>query len=173
MDNRSLEASRARRRSPESKRTPLFTRIHKLIEDSEDGTIDHSARPVNGAGGPGHKLNPKTNAGAINANLRALDRSGKPCRKWARKTFAVKSFTGIMWDIPSWKGGEKAVLMNGDDSSEAKDVSQISSSEMKPNNDSDVAMSNTGDAAPEPMAMSTPAASSPPPLQHEVASVAA
>jgi hypothetical protein len=79
-----------------------------------------------------------------------------------------------MWDIPSWKGGEKAVLINGDDSSEAKDVSQISSSEIKPNNDSDVAMSNTGDAVvPEAMAMSTPAASSPPPLPHEPTTVAA
>ncbi|EFQ29189.1 hypothetical protein CGRA01v4_11624 [Colletotrichum graminicola] len=64
----------------------------------EDGTIDPNAR-----GGPGgHKLGPKANQGAINAGLRALDRSGKPCRKWAKGGFTLKSFTGIVWEVPRW-----------------------------------------------------------------------
>ncbi|PNS17377.1 hypothetical protein CAC42_7060 [Sphaceloma murrayae] len=71
-----------------------------------DGTIDRSndsTKPA--ATGPtpaAHKLNPKANTGAINANLRALDRTGKPTRKWERRGFALKSFTGVNWDIGSW-----------------------------------------------------------------------
>ena len=55
------------------------------------------------AGVPTHKLGPKANQGAINAGLRALDRTGKPCRKWEKTGFRVKSFTGRMWEIPSWR----------------------------------------------------------------------
>lgn len=128
------------------------------MHHSEDGTIDHSAKP-SAPTAPGHKLGPKANQGAINAGLRALDRSGKPCRKWTRKAFQLKSFTGVVWEVPSWKGGQM-VLINGDDSSDTKEISQQSSSEMKPNG-SDVAMSNADDN-PDAMAMSTPAASSPP-----------
>jgi hypothetical protein len=139
---------------------------------SEDGTIDHTVKTANPTGAA-HKLGPKTNAGAINANLRALDRSGKPCRKWARKPFSVKSFTGVSWELPSWKGGEKPALLGQDDLSETKDISQLSSSEVKPNNDSDVAMSNTGDAPAETNGASLPPASSPPTMSAAPAVVAA
>ncbi len=54
-----------------------------------------------------HKLGPKANQGAINAGLRALDRSGKPCRKWDRGGFKVKSFTGVEWEIPRWTAPPK------------------------------------------------------------------
>ena len=50
-----------------------------------------------------HKLGPKANQGAINAGLRALDRSGKPCRRWEKKTLSLKSFTGVTWATPSWR----------------------------------------------------------------------
>ncbi|KAL0942451.1 DUF1711 domain protein [Colletotrichum truncatum] len=69
----------------------------------EDGTIDPNAR----SGAAGHKLGPKANQGAINAGLRALDRSGKPCRKWARGGFTLKSFTGIVWEVPRWTAPPK------------------------------------------------------------------
>ncbi|KZF24309.1 DUF1711-domain-containing protein [Xylona heveae TC161] len=73
----------------------------------ENGIIDNGDASNKGTPGatPGgiHKLGPKANQGAINAGLRALDRSGKPCRKWARKGFAVKSFTGVVWEISSWR----------------------------------------------------------------------
>ena len=52
---------------------------------------------------PNPKLGPKANQGAINAGLRALDRSGKPCRKWEKKGFQVKSFTGVFWSVSTWK----------------------------------------------------------------------
>ncbi|OLL22026.1 INO80 complex subunit 4, partial [Neolecta irregularis DAH-3] len=50
------------------------------------------------------KLGPKANLGAINAGLRALDRSGKPCRKWHRTSFTVKTITGREWSVPGWSG---------------------------------------------------------------------
>jgi hypothetical protein len=69
----------------------------------EDGTIDHSGSKPGG----GHKLGPKANQGAINAGLRALDRSGKPCRRWAKGGFQLKSFTGVTWEIPRWVAPQK------------------------------------------------------------------
>ncbi|KAI1646240.1 DUF1711-domain-containing protein [Daldinia loculata] len=70
----------------------------------EDGTIDPSGRAN---GGNYHKLGPKANQGAINAGLRALDRSGAPCRKWNRGGFRVKSFTGVIWEVPRWTAPPK------------------------------------------------------------------
>ncbi|KAI1104468.1 DUF1711-domain-containing protein [Jackrogersella minutella] len=70
----------------------------------EDGTIDTTGRAN---GGAYHKLGPKANQGAINAGLRALDRSGTPCRKWDRGGFRVKSFTGVVWEIPRWTAPPK------------------------------------------------------------------
>lgn len=70
----------------------------------EDGTIDPSGRP---GGSAYHKLGPKANQGAINAGLRALDRSGAPCRKWTKGGFKLKSFTGILWEIPRWTAPSK------------------------------------------------------------------
>ncbi|KAL6863899.1 DUF1711 domain-containing protein [Trichoderma novae-zelandiae] len=82
----------------------------------EDGTIDHS-----GASGrpSAHKLGPKANQGAINAGLRALDRSGKPCRKWARGGFKLRSFTGVVWEIPRWTAPPRTVPESGAEDSAA------------------------------------------------------
>ncbi|EXJ87528.1 hypothetical protein A1O3_04488 [Capronia epimyces CBS 606.96] len=132
----------------------------------EDGTIDHTAMKgavTTATALGGHKLGPKANQGAINAGLRALDRSGKPCRKWAKKPFSLKSFTGVVWEVPSWKGNERLALLNGEESSDTKDISQLSSSDIKLN-ESDTAMdSNAGDQT-DAIAMSTPAPSSPAPM---------
>ncbi|KAI1129164.1 INO80 complex, subunit Ies4 [Nemania abortiva] len=70
----------------------------------EDGTIDPNGRP---GGSAYHKLGPKANQGAINAGLRALDRSGAPCRKWTKGGFRLKSFTGVLWEIPRWTAPPK------------------------------------------------------------------
>ncbi|KAI8633853.1 INO80 complex, subunit Ies4 [Xylariaceae sp. FL1651] len=70
----------------------------------EDGTVDPNGRP---GGMSYHKLGPKANQGAINAGLRALDRSGAPCRKWAKGGFRLKSFTGVLWEIPRWTAPPK------------------------------------------------------------------
>ena len=121
----------------------------------EDGTIDHSStKPAtttnNASANP--RLGPKANTGFINANLRALDRTGTPCRKWQRKGFSVKSFTGVSWELPSWKGSANSALINGSDSS-TKDVSM--SSDQKP--------SETDTDDHDKMEI-TYAASSPPPM---------
>jgi len=63
-------------------------------------------------------------------------------------------------------------MTNGEESSDTREISQQSSSDMKPN-ESDVAMdSNAGDQ-PDTMLMSTPAASSPAPMPEQTPSIAA
>jgi len=68
---------------------------------------------------PAHKLGPKANQGAINAGLRALDRTGKPCRKWAKRGFQVRSFTGVGWDVPTWRAPRNAAVFGEDVQSES------------------------------------------------------
>lgn len=69
-----------------------------------DGTPGATTAPA----APAQKLGPKANLGVINEKLRALDRTGTPCRKWQRKGFTVKSFTGVMWDVHStWAAHRK------------------------------------------------------------------
>lgn len=89
----------------------LFARWNKDIMDtdtvpthSEDGTLE----PIRGNT---HRLGPKANQGAINAGLRALDRSGKPCRKWKRGGFRLKTFTGVEWEIPRWTAPPKPIIL--------------------------------------------------------------
>ncbi|KIY02366.1 uncharacterized protein Z520_02504 [Fonsecaea multimorphosa CBS 102226] len=140
----------------------------------DDGTIDHGGMKGSTPVGinAGHKLGPKANQGAINAGLRALDRSGAPCRKWSKKPFTLKSFTGVVWELASWRGQERPQAPNGEESSDNNQVSQQGSSDVKPN-ESDVAMdSNAGDQA-DTMLMSTPAASSPAPMPPPSAAIAA
>lgn len=88
-------------------------REQPLTPPSDDGTADSpSSKPPHPS--TAHKLGPKANQGAINAGLRALDRSGAPCRKWARGGFAIKSFTGTTWEIPRWGAPPKSnVTVNG------------------------------------------------------------
>jgi INO80 complex subunit Ies4 len=129
----------------------------------DDGTTETNGKT--GAGGPtngSHKLGPKANQGAINAGLRALDRSGKPCRKWERKAIQLKSFTGVVWELPSWRAPKPRLL--NEESPESKEVSQLAGSKA---NDSSTAMdsekSNAGENGMRPMMETTPAASSPAP----------
>lgn len=114
----------------------------------EDGTIDHSSSaPRAAAGTAAHKLGPKANQGAINAGLRALDRSGKPCRKWQRGSFKIKSFTGVTWELPRWTAPPRTVVTqnnsgdsaSGDSSKENKDSSQIASEKSNSGPDADMA----------------------------------
>lgn len=64
---------------------------------------------------PIQKLGPKANQGAINAGLRALDRTGKfKCRKWEKKGFKLRSFTGVVWDVSSWKAPSRGSAFSED-----------------------------------------------------------
>jgi len=86
------------------------------------------------------KLGPKANQGAINACLRALDRTGKPTRKWQRTGFKVKSFTGYAWSAGTYAAGKKAnEEFEGDVKSESS-----SSGDLKATQDSSVVASNSG-----------------------------
>ncbi|CRG91544.1 hypothetical protein PISL3812_08594 [Talaromyces islandicus] len=132
----------------------------KKRQKLDDGTLDPKL------GAAAHKLGPKANQGAINAGLRALDRTGAPCRKWERKPLQLKSFTGIVWDLPSWRSpkpppksptetnGEavvNGVVINGDSDSKAHLASSAVPSEK----------SNLGEGELTPLAAS--AAQSPTP----------
>lgn len=139
----------------------------------DDGTADHNGKPNGGGVTTGsHKLGPKANQGAINARLRALDRTKHPCRKWERKPIQLKSFTGVVWELPSWRA-PKSRLPNEEDRHN-KDVSQLSESKA---HDSSTAMesekSNAGENGAVPLKDSTPTASSPVPAPLLPAVVAA
>lgn len=120
--------------------------------------IDNSDSANKGAGAPvsTHKLGPKANQGAINAGLRALDRTGKPCRKWQKTGFRVKSFIGTTWDIPSWKATKKLQVMNGDtenasaptSNSEAKANISSSNIDSEKSHNGDREMQNTASSPP-------------------------
>ncbi|KAH7262043.1 INO80 complex, subunit Ies4 [Fusarium tricinctum] len=104
----------------------------------EDGTIDHSgSKPA-----AGHKLGPKANQGAINAGLRALDRSGKPCRRWAKGGFQLKSFTGVTWEIPRWVAPQKKAPDSSTEDSAAASA-EGSSKENKENGQEGNSVSNS------------------------------
>jgi hypothetical protein len=122
----------------------------------EDGTIDHSQTTPRAPNGTAHKLGPKANQGAINAGLRALDRSGKPCRKWQKGSFRVKSFTGVVWELPRWKAPPKAKpeastegSSTGDSGKENKDNSQRES-EKSEKSGVDVEMISNGNLVSSP-----------------------
>lgn len=71
---------------------------------SEEGGAEATKPAAN------HRIGPKANTGAINAGLRALDRSGTPCRKWDRKPLKLRSFTGVAWQLPAWHTFKSAHL---------------------------------------------------------------
>ncbi|KAK5992402.1 INO80 complex subunit 4 [Cladobotryum mycophilum] len=110
----------------------------------EDGTIDHASAANRAAGI--HKLGPKANQGAINAGLRALDRSGKPCRRWAKGGFTLKSFTGVIWEIPRWTAPPRK---NPDSSTEDSAVPSAESSnkENKENGNEGNSVTNSNSGA--------------------------
>ncbi|KAL5358931.1 INO80 complex, subunit Ies4 [Aspergillus floccosus] len=109
----------------------------------DDGTVDAAKLASS------HRLGPKANTGAINAGLRALDRSGAPCRKWERKPLQLKSFTGVMWQLPAWRSpkpplteenGEtkSGVLETGDSDSKANQSASGVPSEKSNSGDGDL-----------------------------------
>lgn len=48
----------------------------------------------------------KSMLAAANAQLRSLDRSGAPCRRWVKEPVEIKSFTGFKYSLPVWCGLE-------------------------------------------------------------------
>ncbi|KAL8713312.1 MAG: hypothetical protein Q9220_002511 [cf. Caloplaca sp. 1 TL-2023] len=95
---------------------------------------------------PAHKLGPKANQGAINAGLRALDRTGKPCRKWEKNGFRLRTFTGVTWELPTWRAPPNSLL--SEDSPE-KGSLPTSNSQSKENNSSSHVGSDNSSATPD------------------------
>ncbi|KAK4241618.1 INO80 complex, subunit Ies4 [Achaetomium macrosporum] len=127
----------------------------------DDGTIEGGRGSV-----APHKLGPKANQGAINAGLRALDRSGKPCRKWTRGGFKLKSFTGVVWEIPRWTAppkprpeasteGSGAASVDSSNKENKEDASQVKSEASNNGGDIDMqsAPSFAADNSPAPLAI--------------------
>lgn len=111
--------------------------------------------------GTGHRLGPKANTGAINAGLRALDRTGAPCRKWERKPLQLKSFTGVFWQLPSWRAPKPHKTENGETKEAALDTAEA---ETKTNHDASGVpseKSNSGDGDLTPVVPPMVEASSP------------
>ncbi|KAL8903110.1 MAG: hypothetical protein Q9171_007512 [Xanthocarpia ochracea] len=105
----------------------------KIKVDDTNGDNNGSAVKGTSTSTPAHKLGPKANQGAINAGLRALDRTGKPCRKWEKNGFRLKTFTGVTWELPTWRRPPKS-LGSGD--SPRKGSLPTSNSQSKENNSS-------------------------------------
>lgn len=123
---------------------------------SDDGTAENGepgpAKKGSGVGtshpGP-HRLGPKANQGAINAGLRALDRSGKPCRRWEKKAFQLKSFTGVTWQVPTWRSPKPKVIKEEKVTEEGAGQSQSANSDSKENKGSGVFTSEKSSSAAE------------------------
>lgn len=141
--------------------SPCLQRLKQKLTSNRDPTdgadAAKSAAPVNVAGvNPAPKLGPKANTGAINAGLRALDRSGKPCRRWEKKGLQLKSFTGTFWGISSWSGSHRPGLnadgeVQSDSSSEIKPDASMLASEKSASGDAlDVTMTNGIESSPAP-----------------------
>ncbi|KAF2732668.1 hypothetical protein EJ04DRAFT_513726 [Polyplosphaeria fusca] len=110
---------------------------------------------------PIQRLGPKANQGAINAGLRALDRTGKPCRKWEKKGFQIRSFTGVAWSVPSWRAPKKASAFSEDVKS---DSTNSSDTKMKDESSAVSEKSNTAADASTPAPATNGLASSPAPV---------
>ena len=116
---------------------------HSEDTNGENGGSANRANAGNTA--PAHKLGPKANQGAINAGLRALDRTGKPCRRWQKNGFRIKTFTGVAWDLTTWRSQSKDLDL-GD--SPEKSGLPISTSDSKDNNSSSQVGSENSSATP-------------------------
>ncbi|KAL8872346.1 MAG: hypothetical protein Q9174_002014 [Haloplaca sp. 1 TL-2023] len=118
------------------------------LEDSNGENAASSAKGGPGATTvPAHKLGPKANQGAINANLRALDRTKRPCRKWEKRGIRIKTFTGVTLELPSWRGGTKGISTG---SGSDKTSLPASNSVSKGNNSSSQIGSENSAATPDP-----------------------
>jgi hypothetical protein len=107
---------------------------------------------------PAQKLGPKANAGAINANLRSLDRTGKfKARKWQKTGFRIRTFTGSVVELPSWKASSRGAAFSEDVKSDS-----TGSSDTKIKDESS-AVSDKSGLTPAPPALDA-LASSPAPL---------
>jgi len=70
--------------------------------NSETGGASGAGTPAPQAEKEKAKPGPKANPGGINAGLRALDRSGKPTRRWQRVQVPVRTISGYIFYTSGW-----------------------------------------------------------------------
>jgi hypothetical protein len=70
--------------------------------NNDGGTGSGAGTPVPNTEKERAKPGPKANPGGINAGLRALDRSGKPTRRWQKVSYPINSCSGYMFYTTTW-----------------------------------------------------------------------
>ncbi|KAK9484273.1 INO80 complex subunit Ies4-domain-containing protein [Lipomyces starkeyi] len=110
---------------------------------------------------PHAKLGPKANQGSINAQLRALDRTGRPCRRWTKIPLELQSFTGWEWSVATWYGGSReAQAQNMNDVNDQDDRKpDMSSASTETNKDDSKAAITSAPPAPPPLTITIPSLS--------------
>ncbi|KAK9377181.1 INO80 complex subunit Ies4-domain-containing protein [Lipomyces chichibuensis] len=112
--------------------------------------------------GPHAKLGPKANQGSINAQLRALDRTGRPCRRWAKIPLEMQSFTGWEWSVATWYGGstEEVQAQNMNEVNDQDDRKlDTSSTSTETNKDDSKSTIPSAPPAPPPLTITIPSLS--------------
>jgi hypothetical protein len=129
-------ANGATPKQPKAKPGPKRKKMGDMINDPNSKGPFPAPAAINKAG-------PKANLGAINERLRALDRSGAKCRRWEKKGFQVRSFTGVLWQVPTYQPGRKGAFADdvksdstGTSDSKLKDESSANSDKSGLNGDS-------------------------------------
>ncbi|KAK9318500.1 INO80 complex subunit Ies4-domain-containing protein [Lipomyces starkeyi] len=110
---------------------------------------------------PHAKLGPKANQGSINAQLRALDRTGRPCRRWTKIPLELQSFTGWEWSVATWYGGSREVqAQNMNDVNDQDDRKpDMSSASTETNKDDSKSAITSAPPAPPPLTITIPSLS--------------
>jgi len=123
-------------KQPKAKPGPKRKKMGDIINDPNSKGPFAAPAAINKAG-------PKANLGAINERLRALDRSGAKCRRWEKKGFQVRSFTGVLWQVPTYQPGRGSAFADdvksdttGTSDSKLKDESSAISDKSGINGDS-------------------------------------
>ncbi|EUC41114.1 hypothetical protein COCMIDRAFT_107033 [Bipolaris oryzae ATCC 44560] len=123
-------------KQPKAKPGPKRKKMGDIINDPNSKPSFAATPAINKAG-------PKANLGAINERLRALDRSGAKCRRWEKKGFQVRSFTGVLWQVPTYQPGRASAFADdvksdstGTSDSKLKDESSAISDKSGLNGDS-------------------------------------
>lgn len=114
---------------------PLAIKVRNKPGPKKKQKLDDGTAEANKGAGGATRLGPKASLGAINAGLRALDRSGKPCRKWQKGGFRLKSFTGVLWEIPRWTAPPKPQPEENPDASTSATASASADGSNKENKD--------------------------------------
>ncbi|KAK9238324.1 INO80 complex subunit Ies4-domain-containing protein [Lipomyces kononenkoae] len=140
---------------------PLDSGISSMPGTNGASTPTASSAQVLSHHAPHGKLGPKANQGSINAQLRALDRSGRPCRRWTKIPLELQSFTGWEWKVSAWCGGPREAQVGNMNSEVDQDDRKLetSSTAASANKDGNKAAAPPAPPAPPPLTITIPSLS--------------